>query len=215
MVKSFLALILVLGLLGHAAAQVPGPGIQVGPLTTLPLTKSNGGTGGTTGLAAAGNLSLPYVVCQSASALPASPLAGTVTETNVATCAIPANAIGVNGSVEVSQFWLFTGTVGTKTITTRLSPSSGVITGSTFQNYVNVATNAAEECVANLYNRATNSQIARTSSLCSYANGAAAVSFAQDTTAITYINFDVAVPGLADTAQLQAYRVTIYPAGGN
>lgn len=186
--------------------------------STTAIGKASGGIGGTTGRTAATTLSHPYVLCNSNAAAPGSPLTGTGanSETNFATCTIPANAIGL-GSIRVTTLWQFTGTANTKIMVNRLNTTSGAVTGGMlFLNVAAAAANLNAECQLSVYNRTTGSQIGREADQCAPAAASGSLpSGSIDTTSTSYININGSVTNTNDSIQLQAYRVVLYPVGGN
>ena len=182
-------------------------------LPQTPILPAGGGTGGANGSAAATNLSLPYVVCQSAAT--GMTHTGDTTETNLATCLLPAGIIMSGGSVEISTLWSFTGTTAAKTVFVRLSTASGV-TGGAFLNYPNAAANTNEECLTRFWNQTATAQVGRQTNSCNpAAANASLVTTAVNTANPTDLNFTVQLGNAADSATLVAYTVTVRPSAGN
>lgn len=107
---------------------------------------------GTLGAPVIGVLARGVAVVVGQSAVPAS-VTGTLSETTLATIAIPAGAMGVNGSLRVTTKWSMPNNANTKTMFVRLG---GTILGIN----VGVTTTTAYNAVTMIQNRgAGNSQI--------------------------------------------------------
>jgi len=180
---------------------------------TSPLPIANGGTNATGGRGAATNLSLVYTVCRSGAA---STLTGTTAETVVATCTIPANALGANGCFTVWTVWSETVSDTTGAIITRYAATSG--TGGT-EIQANQLSNALYTSFSSLTHvcnlNATNSQ-ATFLGLSFFGPAATALgSSAVDTTASSVISIDARPGSVSDTFTLVDYSVTLGASAGN
>lgn len=129
---------------GRASVNQPGSAIT----GTVPV--ANGGTGASTGLAAAANLSTPYVVMQSGVAVS---VAADTNENATDTITLP--AMGANSTVRVKFAFAYTSSTNAKTVRVRLGGIGGSVlfTGAS----VNSTSGQYDEMI--LQNRnATNSQ---------------------------------------------------------
>lgn len=98
----------------QSAVAVTGGTISGTTITNSPIS---GSTGTFTVLKANTSYSVPYILCQSAVAVS---LSGTTTETTLATCPIPANAMGLNGALRFTVQQAFTNSANTKNFYTYL-----------------------------------------------------------------------------------------------
>lgn len=154
--------------------------------------------GGGVGLKAAG------VLAQSAVA---ASVTGTTSETTLATIAIPAGAMGVNGSLRIRPKFSYTGNTNLKTMRVRLGGTSFWFA----DNGAN-ASNIGSQPLIDIENRgAANSQIG-------VAGGTAGVNLTittahltgvVDTTAAQNLTITAQLANGADTATLEAYTVEI------
>lgn len=178
------------------------------PLTTGvtgTLPKANGGTAATTGQGAASNLSLPYVLCQSAVAASHT---GNTNETTLATCTIPANAMGANGCLTLDAFFSYTNSANNKNLRARLGGISGTVyTVSVQTTSLGVRFVGTEICNRN----ATNSQVGGVGT----AFAGAPITSAVDTTASTTVVFTGQLTNSGETVTLEMSRVRLAASAGN
>lgn len=153
-----------------------------------------GFSGGGIGLKASG------VLAQSAA--PAS-VTGTLSETVLATIAIPAGAMGVNGSLRITTLWTFTSSADSKTVQARL--------GGTSIGLAVMTANSGLQHQIILRNRgAANSQIAFTNGQTSFAvTSGAMVTTAIDTSIAQNLTLTATIGANAgsNTITLEAYTV--------
>jgi hypothetical protein len=151
-------------------------------------------------LKAAVPVGAPYLVCQSAA--PGMSHTGSTTETTLATCAIPAGAMGANGCLEVDAYFTYTNSVSTKTIRARFSGAAGSIYGT-----AGATTNAGTRFVGLMIcNRnAADSQVGTNGA--SY--GWPPITSAADTTAATTLVLTGHLANAADTVSLESYSVKL------
>lgn len=182
----------------------------VAPLTP-PFPIADGGTGATTGQGAASNLSLGYVLCQSAVA--GMSHTGDATETALATCTVPANLLGLNGCLQVTGSFTSTNDSSTKTVRVRFSG----ISGTAFMSQA-LTTTSSYSWQFTMCNRgATNSQTALSSSnAVGGTSGGVPPTSSVDTTAATTLVFTGQLGATTtDTVTLVGYSVMYLPAPGN
>ncbi|HVC54958.1 MAG TPA: hypothetical protein VND95_03330 [Stellaceae bacterium] len=175
-------------------------------ITSGTLAKARGGTAGSTGQAAAANLSLAYVLCQSAVA---SSHTGDTAETTLATCAIPANAMGPNGRLRIFAQFSFTNNADAKTARIEFNP------GGTQYLSIAGAGAASGQYVIDIADRnATNSQVGGVA-LVGAIGSTAPVTSAVDTTGATSLSFTGQLGTSSDTITLESYSVELLPSAGN
>lgn len=213
---------LLLLLCGTAHAQMAGgimdsqrqgtAAITGGSITGITdLAVTDGGTGASTARAAAANLGVPYVLCQSAVAVSAP---ADTSEDTLYTCTVPANAIGPNGSLRVSLTWTRAGAGGNNTMRARFSGGAGTV----FMGRVLGGTYNGFNQVALLSNRnATNSQISsQDNNSDSYVSstGVTNATSAVDTTASTTVVITCQKASAGDTCTLLRVLIELlYGAG--
>lgn len=171
----------------------------------VPVPKAQGGTDAVTGRAAAGNLSHVYVLCQSAVA---SSHTGNTTETTLATCQIPANALGTNGCVEIDSLFSQNNDASNKTSRVRFNGLAGTIYSSSVQSTNTAVRHPLRICNRNL----TNSQAGGVNTP---AFAGAVVTSAVDTTAAVDIVFTGQLADGADSIAVEFYSVKLMPSAGN
>ncbi|MEG3144209.1 hypothetical protein U1839_06040 [Sphingomonas sp. RT2P30] len=156
--------------------------------------------GATTLTAAA--ISSSSVPCKSAVA---ASVTGTVIETTLVTCTIPANAIGPNGQVEIMTLWSTTNSANTKTLRVKFG-------GTAYYNSPVTATLSAN-AVTRIANRnATNSQVGfQAIATAGVGNGGANANTtsAVDTTASVNIDFTGQLTNTGETITLESYLVRV------
>jgi len=142
-------------------------------------------------------------------------LTGIVTETNMVSLKIPANTIGKNGLVEVRCLWANTNSANNKTLSIRLSQTSGAVSGQPGFQTVLTTTATAQSLLAIGNSGATNAQLG-------FANGqllltpygattAGTVTGTVDTTADAWININGVVAAAGETLTLQHAALVIFP----
>lgn len=133
----------------------------------------------------------------------AASVTGTVTETVLATIAIPAGLMGVNGMLRITPLWSVTNNANAKTLMVRLGGTSistaGAASQATYQNLII------------LRNRGVaNSQVSPvTASTGNGFNGSAAATFAIDTSVAQNLTLTGTLGNAADTITLEGYTVEI------
>jgi hypothetical protein len=150
-------------------------------------------------LKAAVPVGAPYVLCQSGEAVSHT---GSTTETALATCTIPAGAMGTSGCLDINAYFTYTNSGNTKTVRARFSGAAGSIYGT-----AGATTNAGTRFVGlTICNRnAADSQVGT--------NGATfawpAITSAVDTTAVTTVVLTGALANAGDTVSLESYSVKL------
>lgn len=173
---------------------------------TLPL--ANGGTNATTAQGAAANLAACWVKQSWVQVTHT----GDTNEFALATIQIPANSIGPNGSVRITQLITYTNSANTKTFRTRFGGVSG-----TSYNTMAVTTTATGRYQSQIGNRnSTNSQVGFASGVGVGSTGAtwgfttgAVVTSAVDTTASVDIVLTGTNSNSGETVALEGYSVEI------
>jgi len=154
-----------------------------------------GGGGGGIGLPASGVLKQ--------SAVPAS-VTGTVSETTLATIAVPAGAMGLNGAIQIISRWTFNNTANNKTLRVKFA-------GTDFLGYS--ATNSATgEILTIIQNRGVaNSQIGDRLAVSGALGTTTAnwVTSAIDTTVSQNITLTATLANTGETITLESYQVQI------
>jgi hypothetical protein len=129
-------------------------------------------------------------------------------ENALATITIPANSLGINGSIRVWHLWTVTNSANNKTMRVRFSGASGTI-----YNQIVLTTSAINHQLTVITNRgATNSQVGSASLSSSFgASASANVTSAVDTTADTTIVITGQKASAGETITLERYMVEIVP----
>jgi hypothetical protein len=143
-----------------------------------------------------------------ASAVAAS-VTGTTNETVLATCTIPAGAMGVNGGIEVRTLWTFTNSANAKTWRIRL----GGVGGTQFMA-LTTTTNASSSDIRRIRNRgAANSQVGSPAGISSYysANPNVVTIGAVDTAVSQDLALTAQLALAAETITLESYEVWVLP----
>jgi hypothetical protein len=148
------------------------------------------------------DLAASWVPCKSAVA---ASITGTLTETTLVTCTIPANAIGPNGQVEIATLWSSTNSANTKTLRVKF--------GGTAYYASPVTATLSANAVTRIANRnATNSQIGfQAIATAGIGNGGANANTtsAVDTTAAVNIDFTGQLTNTGETITLESYLVRV------
>ena len=117
---------------------------------------------------------------------------GATVETNIASVRIPANSMGPSGAVDLKCLWSYPNSSNNKTLTTRIAPSPGSVSGGVLHGTFTVTTTASTSTEIIVRNIATNSQLswaaAPSAPYGSIAPGLSAN--AVDTTADIYLNIN-------------------------
>lgn len=148
-----------------------------------------------------GGLTTPRIVAQSA--VPAS-VTGTLSETTLATIAIPAGAMGVNGKIRVVSYWSCTNNANGKTVNFRIAGSLFGATGSLANN--------ASACYQQeiMAVNATNAQKMRQNPAAPFGSSTGGIStLAVDMTQAQNITLTAVLTNVGDTVTLEAYTVEI------
>lgn len=176
--------------------------------TGLPVV--GGGTGASTARGAAANLNTPFILCRSAVAVttPAD-----TSEDVVATCTVPANAMGANGQLQVVARFTTAGAGGNRTPAIRWGGAAGTI----IQTIALGTTNTAFEVSGTIANRnATNSQV-MSGAWISKASGAGINTVNTTDTLDTTSSRDIVIScqkaNAGDTCTLEHYRVILESTG--
>lgn len=147
----------------------------------------------------------PYVLAQ---AVVNASCAANTTENVLATITVPANTLGLNGSVEILTTWSMTNSANAKTTRVRFSGAAGT----EFQSRV-ITTQVSSQQVTSISNAgAANAQ--RGMGLGSPGNGEttnAIVSGSVDTTVDTTIVISGQKASSGETLTLVKYRIVVYP----
>ena len=142
------------------------------------------------------------VLCQSGVAVSA---AADTADNVLATCIVPANALGLNGSLRVWTMWTMTNSANTKTFRVRYSGAAG----NQFLQ-TTATTSAAAMFLTTITNRgATNSQVGGLTGGSIGVTGIAHVTSAVDTTAETSIVIVGAKASAGETLTLERYHVEL------
>lgn len=201
----------------------PGAITSLNGLTT-PLATTQGGTGATSGLGAAQNLSSPYVVCEGAPTAAtvvstvASPVAA---ETNLATCAIPANAVSTNGQISILVKFIYnpSGNTDVNTMRVRYDTAAGV-GGTQYMNIPSSTTTLKNYKQESDIAFNGNTQVGDPNGAGNGSWGASAGTASTGALSIasaSYINItgQIGAPSGNDQLSLAYYRIVIYPSSGN
>jgi hypothetical protein len=161
--------------------------------------------GGSAASASSFSATQPVIVpCRSAVAVP---LTGGTTETTLATCTIPAGAMGANGIMEIKSQFSYTNSAGSKTFRVKFGGT---------QFFTSTATTSAQaNYFVAIFNRnATNSQVG-TNQVGQFSgpNGNPLITSAVDTTAAQNITITGQLSVGTDTLTLESYSVILYPKG--
>lgn len=155
--------------------------------------------------AAARPTAAPFVLAQ---AVVNASCDATANENALATIPLPANTLGLNGSVEILTTWAMTNSANNKTTRVRFSGAAGT----EFQNRI-ITTQAASQQLTSISNAgAANAQ--RGMGLGSPGNGETTnviVVGAIDTTVDTSIVISGQKAVAGETLTLVKYRITVYP----
>lgn len=148
-------------------------------------------------------------ICESAGTFGA--VTGTTTETNIATCSIPSGTLSANSRIYIYTNWKFTGVAGAKTPVTKLSTTSGSVSGSDMIISLNgtSATTIDIALISSFY--MSNSTAVEESSGVGYGsnNTTGGVISAAINAATTnmFINLNCFLANSADSCQLRHYTV--------
>ena len=158
------------------------------------------------------NLSGEYVLCESGTA---SSVTGTASETNLATCAIPAAIMGANSCFKVWSIWGMTNNGDTKTLSWRFNSASG-ITGTQYFNQAETT----EATVQDLRLVCNSNSLSAQVGFGSPAAGVFVTTGSPITSAINmanaaYVNFTGTLGTTTDTITLLAYIVWLDQTAGN
>lgn len=162
---------------------------------TMRAVSGIGGSGGGIGLKSAG------VLAQSAA--PAS-VTGTVSETTLATIAIPAGTMGLNGALRITSIWSYTNSANNKTVRARFS---GQALGSTV-----MTTTATASILWEAINRgALNSQVTNGAGAGAglVASGNAVVTMTVDTSITQNLILTATLANTGETITLEGYTVEV------
>lgn len=145
------------------------------------------------------------ILCKSGAAVSAP---ADTNEDTLATCNVPANAMGASGVLRVDTFWAITNSANSKTLRVRYSGASGT----TYQS-VALTTNDAARLYTVIFNRAaTNSQVGGISgSGAPFGATNVVTTSSVDTTAATSIVITCQKVTGAETCTLHSYLVEILP----
>lgn len=127
------------------------------------------------------------------------------TEDTLATCTVPANAVGANGSLRIWTTWTVTNSANNKTLRVRYSGAAGsqylvaTLTTSASGQYLTLITNRG----------ATNSQVSSNGTGAIGGSSAAVVTSAADTTADTTIVVTCQKALNTETCTLERYLVEL------
>jgi len=172
------------------------------------LAVADGGTGASSGRAAAANLSLAYILGKSAVAVAG---ANDTNENTLATINVPAGAMGANGAISIQMRFTLTSNANAKTIRVRLGGSGGDILYT--ESITNTGIGQIEVRIANV--NATNVQ--KGASFSAKGSGSviatALTSGAQDTTASKDLLITVQKGTGTDTMQLEEYTAILMSDG--
>lgn len=141
-----------------------------------------------------------------ASGAPGTAHTGTVNETGLVTVDIPANALGANGRLRVSQLWSMTNNANNKTFRIRWS----TISGTAFAAVVNASVIGWKDTREIANRGATNSQAAQLASTAG-ANtlGGTPTTGTIDTTAATTLLLTAQLANSGDSMTLESYSVEL------
>lgn len=142
------------------------------------------------------------VLCQSAVAVAHT---GDTNETALATCTIPANAMGPNGAVSISALWSNNNSGNNKTARVRYSTISGTTHVQTTQT-TNLSNRWVNSRISN--RNATNSQVGFVGGNALFA-ASAIVTSAVDTTVVTTVVLTGQLANSGDTITLESYVIEL------
>lgn len=139
---------------------------------------------------------LPRLLAQSAVAVP---LTGTLTETTLATIAIPAGAMGINGGIRLRAWFTCTNSANNKTFTVKL--------GATTVRTSTRTTVAQQAFFFDVINRgAANAQM---SSIPADGTGSAVLTYTMDTSVAQNLTITGTLANTGETITLEGYAVDI------
>jgi hypothetical protein len=137
---------------------------------------------------------------------------GDTAEFTFATVTVPANAMGLNGRLQLRGIWSFTGSTNSKSARARLGGAGGTAyIAATTATATNITLNATE-IIAN--RNAANSQVSMSAAIGSGQVGfgtAALVTSAINTAAATTVVFTGQLTNAGETIALESYDVTLLP----
>lgn len=180
------------------------------------LAKGSGGTGGTTGQGAAANLSIPYVQCHTSTD---ASVTGTVSETILGWCNVPAAVLGTSGCILPDLSWSFTagGAAANWSQIIRIvaGTSNGTTSGTGLANTTMTQPQAGRWAYKICNNNSASSQWMLASSPPFGANTQAYATAAINTANAFTISFNATLGNAGDTVHLKGHTETVIQSAGN
>ena len=131
-------------------------------------------------------------------------------EQNLVSVKIPAGSMGANGSIRITSVWTNNNSGNNKNLTIRWATTQGAVSGGAAPAVFTVTTTQGAHLFTFIRNKnATNSQVYGTPGGSFGALAAASSTSAIDTTADTWVNFNVNLANSGDTATLVGYTIEI------
>jgi hypothetical protein len=150
----------------------------------------------------------PHLLC--ASAVVSMSVTGTLTETALATCTIPAGAMGLNGGVMIYSTWTVTNSANNKTTRIRLGGIGGTAHNDTVWTTIATVPDARRIRNRNSASSQVGSTAAASGGGFSTTSGAVVTS-SVDTTAAVDLVFTGQLANTGETITLESYEVWLLP----
>jgi hypothetical protein len=150
----------------------------------------------------------PRVLCQSG----AGPsVTGSASETNLATCTIPAGVMNANGRLLIESLWKFVGTAGTKNPIIKLDTNSGGTAGTAYATAASGTASLSQRNYTGIWNlNSVSSQAGMAVSQTGFGpNNSTVVTSSVNTATVAYLNFNCQLANTGDTCVLVGYSVEL------